>query len=90
MFQCQKCYLCKTNVVLDSGNTGKIKRALAENNTIDINDNSKKSKASVNLASIIDSLPSDRVNEPNNTNDKMYDAVIPVTMLKLLYDSVMD
>jgi hypothetical protein len=35
------------------------------NITMEINDSSKKSKASVNVASIIDSLPSDAVNKPN-------------------------
>jgi hypothetical protein len=35
------------------------------NITLEINDNSKKSKASVKNAGIIDSLQSDAVNEPN-------------------------
>jgi hypothetical protein len=57
---------------------------------MEINDSSKKSKASVNFASIIDSLPSDTVNEQNNVNDEIYDAIVPETMLKLLYDPKME
>ena len=77
-------------MVIGSEITDKIKRALVDNITMEINDNFKKSKASVKIASIIDSLPSDTVNEDNNTNDEMYDASVAETMLNVAYDTQME
>jgi hypothetical protein len=57
---------------------------------MEINDNSKKSKALVNFVSIINSLPSDTVNEHYNTNNEMYDAIVAETMLKVVFDTEME
>ena len=54
--------------------------------TMEINNNSKKNKAPLNVASIIDSIPSDIVNEPSNTNNEICDGTVPETILKLFYD----
>ena len=79
MSHCQNCYLCKNTVIIDSEITAKIKRALVDNINMEINDNSKKRKALMNIDGIIDSLPSDTVNEDKNTNDEMYDANVAET-----------
>ena len=36
--------------------------------------------------STMDRIQADKVNEPNNTNDEMYNAIIAKTMLKFVYD----
>ena len=36
-----------------------------------------KNKAAANVNSIIDSLPTDRVNESNNNNDEKFHAIVP-------------
>jgi hypothetical protein len=77
-------------VIIDNEIARKTKRSLADNITMEINDNSKKSKASVNFVSIINSLPSDTVNEHYNTNNEMYDAIVAETMLKVVFDTEME
>ena len=61
------------------------KRALSDNNTKEINDNSVESKASVDVTSIIDSLPADTINEQNNTNDEMCNEIVTETILRVVY-----
>jgi len=63
--------------VINSEIEGKIKRTLADNVIRDVNENSTKSEASVNVTNIIDSLPTDRVNESNNNNDEKFHAIVP-------------
>ena len=60
----------------------KTKRALADNITMDIKGNSKKSKTFVNVNSIIGSLPTDTIIEKNDSNDEMYDELVDETMLR--------
>ena len=69
-------------MIIDSQITAKIKRALADYITTKIDDNSTKSEASVNVTSIIDILPTDTVNKPNNANDETCDAIVAETILK--------
>ena len=37
----------------------------------------------MNIITTIDRIPTDTVNEPSNTNDEMYDAIVAETMLTL-------
>ena len=44
----------------------------------------------MNIDGIIDSLPSDTVNEDKNTNDEMYDEIVADTRLKFICDTEME
>ena len=59
---CRNCYLCKNNMLVDSEIADKIKWALADDIAKEIENNSMERKASVNVNSIIDSLPTEIFN----------------------------
>ena len=60
--------MCKNSVVIDNEIASKIIMALAHNIAKEIKDNSMKSKASVNVKSIIGSLTTDIIIEQHNSN----------------------
>ena len=79
---CRNCNLLKNNVVIDNEITSKIKMAhkiLMEHIKVLL-----KNKASSNVITIIDSLPTDTVSKPNNTNDEICDKFLAEFMLKLM------
>jgi hypothetical protein len=61
----------KIMLVIDNETTSKIKRALADTISNDYKDVLMRNKAAANVASIIDYLPINIVNKPNNTNDEV-------------------
>ena len=65
-----KLYLCKNNVVIDNEIANKIKMTFAHNIAKEFRDNLKKSQVSVNVKSIIRSLPIDTFIEQNNSNKR--------------------
>jgi len=76
-------------MVIDSEIKSRIKRALADNITTRYKDESMK-KVHMIIITTIDHIPTDIVNEPNNTNNEMYEANVAETTLKLVYDSQME
>ena len=70
--RCRSSYLYKNNVVINSEIYCKIKGGLVDKIIKEINDNSMKSKVSVDINSIIGSLTSATIIEQNNNNDEMF------------------
>ena len=74
-------------MAIDKEIASKMKMALADNITKEIKDISMHNKAQMNFITTIDRIPTDVVNEPNNTDVKTHIESVSNATLKIVYDT---